>query len=72
MLMAPSRMAARGVIFGRTSTLVNDARVAAGTKRGFCLVAEIKLEWMRGGGGEKKRKTAWHDPCHVLLMAFIV
>lgn len=56
MLMAPSRMAARGVIFGRTSTLVNDARVAAGTKRGFCLVAEIKLEWMRAGDGGKEEE----------------
>lgn len=55
------------VIFGHMSTLVNDASVAAGTKRGFCFVMEIKLEWMHGGGAAKERKAAWHDPYHVLL-----
>lgn len=63
-------MAAMGtglVIFGHMSTLVSDARVAAGTKRGFCFVVEIKLEWTRGGGAAKGRKAAGPEPHHVLL-----
>lgn len=30
---------------------------AAVTKRGLCVVVEIKLEWVRGGGEEKMRKA---------------
>lgn len=56
------------VIFGRMSTPVNDASVAAVTKRGFCVVVEIKLEWLHGGGEEKSR-NGWHAPEHVLLAA---
>ena len=55
------------VILGHMSTPVNDASVAAGTKRGFCFVVEIKLEWTRGGGAAKGRKAVWHAPYHVLL-----
>lgn len=69
--MAPNRMDTCLVIFGHMSTLVNDASVAAVTKRGFCFVVQIKLEWMHGGGEEKKRKTGWHDPYRILLTALI-
>lgn len=69
--MAPRRMDTCWVIFGWVSASVNDASVAAVTKRGFCCVVETKLEWVQGGGEGEKGKTAWHDPCHVLLTVLI-
>lgn len=59
------------VIFGHMSTSVNAASVAAVTERGFCFVVDIKLEWMHGGGEDKKRKTGWHDSYRILLTALI-
>lgn len=70
--MAPSRMDTCLVIFGHMSTPVNAASVAAVTKRGFCFVVEIKLEWMPGGGADRRRKTGWHDPYHVLLTIALI